>query len=321
MTYATHSPPAASEFAISALLAGRTVPHLEPAADCGLIRLAPQDGVDVLLWKGHFPHPVTMNVRDDWDRIHFSCALKGRSRFSLEERGREVERVLHQGASCISYTPDCRGRSSYAGSFEYVTISVRPGVLAHWAPDLNPSLKRELASARCCAMHRCDAEMLATAHALSRALRMMPAPPDGAALPPPLWLLGQALVLISLAVEAHCEEGPSPFEIGPTDRTKLLRARDLLLADLTRASTIEALARETGLSVVKLKRGFRQLFNNSVYGLFQHERMHEARRRLCAADAPVMIVASDLGYTNASHFAAAFQKQFGVNPSALKRRH
>ncbi|MGE8358083.1 MAG: helix-turn-helix domain-containing protein, partial [Microvirgula sp.] len=64
----------------------------------------------------------------------------------------------------------------------------------------------------------------------------------------------------------------------------------------------------------------RLLFNNSVYGLFQQERMHEARRRLSARNIPVMTVASDLGYTNASHFAAAFQKQFGVNPSTLKRR-
>ncbi|WP_269440317.1 AraC family transcriptional regulator [Ralstonia pseudosolanacearum] len=27
-----------------------------------------------------------------------------------------------------------------------------------------------------------------------------------------------------------------------------------------------------------------------------------------------------MGYANASHFTAAFQKQFGVTPSALKQR-
>jgi AraC family transcriptional regulator len=71
---------------------------------------------------------------------------------------------------------------------------------------------------------------------------------------------------------------------------------------------------------VKLKRGFRLLFNESVYGLFQRERMHEARRRLSEGHTPVTVVAADLGYANASHFAAAFQKQFGVPPSAFKRR-
>jgi len=32
-----------------------------------------------------------------------------------------------------------------------------------------------------------------------------------------------------------------------------------------------------------------------------------------------MRIASDLGYANASHFATAFRKQFGINPSSLKQ--
>jgi AraC family transcriptional regulator len=100
---------------------------------------------------------------------------------------------------------------------------------------------------------------------------------------------------------------------------RLRRARDLLLADLTQAPTIAMLAAETGLPIMKVKRGFRQLFQESVYGLFQRERMLEARKRL-EAETPVMLVASDLGYTNASHFATAFRKQYGVAPSTLKRR-
>jgi len=35
-------------------------------------------------------------------------------------------------------------------------------------------------------------------------------------------------------------------------------------------------------------------------------------------DESVMRIASDLGYANASHFATAFRKQFGINPSILK---
>lgn len=116
-----------------------------------------------------------------------------------------------------------------------------------------------------------------------------------------------------------CRHRPQQDTLSLADRHKLLRAKDLLLADLSQAPTIAMLSRETGLSVLKLKRGFRQLFNNSIYGLFQAERMHEARRRLFATGAPVMVVATDLGYANASHFSAAFQKQFGVTPSAFKR--
>ena len=320
MKLSTHPPPTPAEVAISALLAGQPVPLLEPAADCGLIQLVPQDGVDVLLWQGHLPRPITMSVRDDWDRVHFSCSLKGRASFSMRDRGRDVERVLDEGVGCISYTPDCSGRSSYAGSFEYVTVSVRPDLLVDWVPDLDGRLKRELDSACCCTMQRCGLEMRDAAHALSRALRAVPDGGDQPGPPPRLWLLGQAMVLVSLAVEAHREDVLSSTWLGPVDRQKLLRARDLLLADLSQAPTIAELARGTGLGVVKLKRGFRQLFDHSVYGLFQRERMHEARRRLSAGDVPVTVVAADLGYANASHFTAAFHKQFGVHPSLFKRR-
>lgn len=321
MKTSTAPPSDASEVAISSLLAKREVPDLEPAADYELIQLAPQEGVDVFLWRGHFPQPVTMSVRDDWDRVHFTCSLRGRSGFAIRGCGREIERVLEEGISCISYTRDCSSQSSYAGSVEYVTVSVRPDLLADWVPDLDLPLGRESDYAPCCDMQRCSPEMRATAHALSRALREMPTDRNPCKATPPLWLLGQALVLVGLSVQARREETPSQqIPICLASQKKLLRARDLLLTDLSKAPTIAELARETGLSVVRLKRGFRQLFDHSIYGLFQQERMHTARQRLSSGDTPVIVVAADLGYTNASHFTAAFNKQFGVNPSAFKRR-
>lgn len=50
-------------------------------------------------------------------------------------------------------------------------------------------------------------------------------------------------------------------------------------------------------------------------------RLNECRKPEDAANGntSVMTVAADLGYANASHFSAAFQKQFGVTPSTFKR--
>lgn len=312
-----------SELAVSSLLTERPTAHIEQAANCRLARLALRDGVDTLLWSGNLTRPMTMKVRDDWDRIHFSCALKGRCSFSVDGNtlgGSEC--ILRQGMGCISYTPGCAGRSSYAGNFEYVTVSVRPDIFADWAPDLDAPLARMLDTARCCAIHHCSAEMRAAAEALGGVLRVMPDGLERCAMPVPsaAWLLGQSLVMVGLSIEAHRDGDAPPPSVSPADRRNLLRARDILLADLTQAPTIDALALECGLSAVKLKRGFRLLFNQSVYGLFQRERMHEARRRLREGHTPVTVVAADLGYVNASHFAAAFQKQFGVRPSAFKRR-
>lgn len=308
------------EFSVLAMLVDAPPLQLDALSECRLIRAELQDGIDVIVWKADVRQPMTMGVHDDWNRIYFSCALQGSGQFVFDSGTGQREHVLQEGSGLISYTPDCKGRSSYTDKFEIVTVSVRPDLLEAWTPDLDVALRRQLSSGRCYASCRRNAEMRSTAQALSRALGVLDLCPDDETNRSPLWLLGQSLVLVSLAIEAYGATTYAPCEISVKDRQRLLRAKDRLLENLTQAPTIAELAREADLSVLKLKRGFRQLFNHSVYGLFQQERMHEARRRLCAKDTPVMVVASDLGYTNASHFAAAFQKQFGVNPSALKRR-
>ncbi|MDY4317346.1 helix-turn-helix transcriptional regulator [Pectobacterium actinidiae] len=307
------------EVTLSNLIEERHVIRPDTGANCSLLRATLQEGLDILVWRGQFQQPTTMHLHDDWGRINFSCSLQGDSQFLLKgERGRE--HVLKQGSGCISYTPDCQGTSSYRGQFESVTVSLSPELLAGWVPDLTGNLQQQLDSGRLCTHCDCNAEMRATAQVLSHALSSLTHPQQaGENRHAPLWLLGQSMILVSLAVAGHADTVSQQDAISLADRQKLLRAKDLLLADLSQAPTIAMLSRETGLSVLKLKRGFRQLFNNSIYGLFQAERMHEARRRLFVTGAPVMVVATDLGYANASHFSAAFQKQFGVTPSAFKR--
>ncbi|WP_238541445.1 helix-turn-helix transcriptional regulator [Burkholderia gladioli] len=277
-----------------------------------------QDGLDLLIWRGEQPEPLSMNVRDDWGRVQFCCALEGHSSFSFSSGRRSAEFALPAGSACISFAPGCRGRSTHSGRIENVTVSIRRELLAQLAPDIDDALRHELDSERCYMLCRSNAEMRILAHSLSDVLRRQsktdPRVPSRAS----LWLLGQSLALASLIIDAQRNAATDSL-LRPGDHPKLLRARDHLLADLTFAPTIAELAKQTGLSERKLKSGFQQIFGNSVYGLFQRERMHEARRRLIVNDSPVMTVAADMGYANASHFAAAFQKEFGVTPSTLRK--
>lgn len=102
-------------------------------------------------------------------------------------------------------------------------------------------------------------------------------------------------------------------------RQQLMAARDYLLADLANPPTLAQIAAETGLSAMRIKRGFRELFGHSVYGLFQQERMRSAQQRLRAGGVTVIEVAFELGYSNPSHFAVAFRKEFGATPGEYKR--
>lgn len=99
------------------------------------------------------------------------------------------------------------------------------------------------------------------------------------------------------------------------ERRAFLHARDLLLADLSCPLTLETLSRQSGIGVARLKRGFPRHFGSTAHDLFQQARMSEARHRLSKGAGTVSEVASALGYSNFSHFAAAFRKVTGVNPS------
>ncbi|CCG41209.1 helix-turn-helix transcriptional regulator [Magnetospirillum molischianum] len=297
--------PIQPEIPASALLRDVSVLRLDSASACDLITRRLQDGIELLIWRGRFSRPLDMTIRDDSERIHFTFTLRGRSWLRFEDGGGR-EHLVEAGGSCISFNPGCRGRFSQQDQVESVTVMIRPDLFEPWCDGIDTSLQRALGSGRCVAAGRAAAELTAAAAGLV----------DGAERRPPLWLLGQSLTLVGLALETHT---PPAAVIPPAERRKLVRARDRLLADLSQPPTIADLAREVHLSAPRLKRGFRQLFDSSIYGLFQRERMYEAHHRLSQGESSVLGIASELGYTNASHFAAAFRKQFGINPSALKR--
>ena len=316
----TESPQTQSEISIHQLVAGKPVKDGNIPAQCELLRCSLQEGMDILLWRGNFARPETLQLHDDLGRINFSCILEGTSHFAIQGLRRHTDWELARNRHYITHTPGCRGSASYCGRFESITLSFSPETLALWVPDISAVIKNKIDSHCCCQQQRCNAETHLTAQALRHALMRMHGGFSHEQKPSTLWLQGQSLVMLSLVLDEHREDASClSCHFNPMERQKLLRAKDLLLADLTQAPGVAELARESGLSVLKIKRGFRVLFNNSVYGLFQAERMQEARRRLDNGNTSVMTVAADLGYANASHFSAAFQKQFGVTPSTFKR--
>lgn len=283
--------------------------------DPALTRIGLMNGVDLLIWKGAFKEPCSMDVHDDWNRLNFSYVLEGHSSYSLLGVQKSCDYELDQGMGCISYTPDCRGRSTFYGPQHNLSIALQPDRLHDFLPNMDMDLSNKLTAGHCFIPAHHGRDMQMTASALSQKIATAD---HGLSPHDRLWLLGQSLTLVSATLEACFTPHAATHGLKQADKNRLLRARDLLLADLTQAPTIAELAKETGLTIPKLKQGFRHMFNESVYGLFQKTRMQEAHRKLSSGNHSVMMVAADLGYTNASHFASAFQKQFGIKPSALK---
>ena len=83
--------------------------------------------------------------------------------------------------------------------------------------------------------------------------------------------------------------------------------------------SIAELSRKAGINQMKLKTGFKQLFNTTVFGYLHFIRMQEARRLLTEEDMHVNEVAFRIGYKHPHHFTVAFKKHFNVTPIQLRK--
>lgn len=133
---------------------------------------------------------------------------------------------------------------------------------------------------------------------------------------------GKSLMLLSKTLHSlEQDEGTPSYGVRfyESDFEKVREARRVLLERMEDPPGLAGLAREVGLNELKLKAGFRKLWGTTVYGLLRRERLEAARRFLAEGRGNVGEAAYRVGYTNTSHFAQAFQKEFGVAPGSLAR--
>jgi AraC family transcriptional activator of pyochelin receptor len=99
------------------------------------------------------------------------------------------------------------------------------------------------------------------------------------------------------------------------DVEKLYALRDYLHRHyLQQELSLAGLSREFALNEFTLKKGFKQLFNTTVFGYIQQLRMEHARLLMLEGGLTVSEAADALGYANPQHFSTAYKKQFGVSP-------
>lgn len=102
----------------------------------------------------------------------------------------------------------------------------------------------------------------------------------------------------------------------PHDKDKLYYARDILLSRLIDPPGLSELSKMCCLNEFKLKKGFRELFHNSVLGFVQDQRLEAARYAIYEGKS-ISEIAYRLGYSHPQHFHRAFKKKFGITPKGL----
>lgn len=79
------------------------------------------------------------------------------------------------------------------------------------------------------------------------------------------------------------------------------------------------LAAAAGCSVRQLQRLYRAAHGRSPAADLVERRLREAHRRLAWSADPVAVIARQVGFGSAAHFANSFRRRFGLPPSAMPR--
>ncbi|HNR06292.1 MAG TPA: AraC family transcriptional regulator [Saprospiraceae bacterium] len=123
------------------------------------------------------------------------------------------------------------------------------------------------------------------------------------------------LELVSLYFsDKESDNSSCPFLNDVNVLKKIKDAKEILIRDLKNPPTIENLAQQVSIPEYQLKSGFKEIYGNTVYGYLLARKMEQARRLMDSSSPHVNEVAYALGYSNPSHFIAAFKKHFGVTP-------
>ncbi|MBZ0244426.1 MAG: AraC family transcriptional regulator [Cyclobacteriaceae bacterium] len=130
-----------------------------------------------------------------------------------------------------------------------------------------------------------------------------------------LYYQGKVLELLSLYFsERKADTESCPFLNDEETVRKIKRAKELLLKNSESPPRLKELAKMAGLNEYQLKVGFKQIYGNTVFGFLLDHKLDNAQLLLDTAKFKVNEVAYQIGYTNPSHFIAAFKKKYGVTP-------
>lgn len=264
-------------------------------------------GLSAFTSHSAYARPVSFRAGDSLQRIHLSVWLRDEVRITSGTKTVQAGR----GRVVTAFSPGEALDTAFGGYNHHVGLLLLPETVAHLADARAERFLAPLCRSPGLRVGSGDARVLRAAHELDAVLL----DPASSALLREAKSLELLARLVEAGTAAPCDAAP-----GGRQAAQLRQARDLLLADLARAPAIDELARACGLNSFSLKQGFKTLFGTTVHGLYQQERMRRAWELIESGHLSVSEAGQQVGYTNLSHFSAAFRKAFGILPGELKRR-
>lgn len=135
-----------------------------------------------------------------------------------------------------------------------------------------------------------------------------------------IFLFSKVAELIVLQLESlKPEHGlKTPYLKTEYDKERIWYAREYLLKNMANPPSLKQLARVSGINEFKLKKGFKELFQQTAYEYLSDVRLEIAKNDLLEHKKTVSQIAFELGYSSLQHFSNAFKRKYGLSPGQVK---
>jgi AraC-like DNA-binding protein len=131
-----------------------------------------------------------------------------------------------------------------------------------------------------------------------------------------MYMMGKVLEVLSLYFGANDELDISgcPFLKDEATVQKVHKAKEIILQNMMEPPSIKELSVLVGLNEYQLKAGFKRLYGSPIFQFLNDHRLNYAHNLLVSGRYKVNEVAWEIGYTNPSHFIAAYKRKFNTTP-------
>ncbi len=136
----------------------------------------------------------------------------------------------------------------------------------------------------------------------------------------PLFIKAKIIELLSVQMEQLCNLCSPPSSLGKEAAQKMFAVRDFIIQNLGEYYSLKELAKRAGTNEFTLKKEFKELFGNTVFGFWHELKMEKAQKLLLENKIPIKEISEIIGYKNPQHFSTAFKNNFGITPSNFRKR-
>jgi len=108
----------------------------------------------------------------------------------------------------------------------------------------------------------------------------------------------------------HCAILNKPLEV-----EKIQKAKTFIINNLGNTLTIPIIATNVGTNQCYLKKGFKEVFKQTIFEFIQENRMVKAKHLLQSANPNITEISYRVGYSSLSSFSQSYKNFFGITPT------